>query len=122
MLRIIWIVVMCSFAIVVFTAEPADAITGIKYREDSDQLRMMYVVGVLDAWGFVSDAIRGSGLKAPEIDSVFGGMSRCVVGKMTHGQVVEIVDKWMVANPTKWPEEMAGLIWLAMREACKLPS
>jgi hypothetical protein len=111
--------VMCSVALLVLTAGEADAITGNKYREYPEHLRMMYVVGVLEGWGFVSNTIRGSKLKAPEIDSVFGDISRCAAGKMTQGQVVEIVDKWMRENPAKWHEEMPDLVWRAFSEACK---
>jgi len=86
-----------------------NAITGNDYRVLPDHPRMMYVVGVVDGWQTVSDP----GVRA--------AVPRCAANrKMSHGQLVAIVDKYLEANPAKWDGTAPDLIFVAIdRGVCK---
>jgi hypothetical protein len=112
---------MCCVALLTLTiGEAAADVSGNDYRGYADSVRMIYVVAVLDAWGFVVGGIRSSKtVKAPEIDFVFGDIVRCVERRrMLPEQVTAIVDKYMRENPVKGDEGMPGLIWSALNQAC----
>ncbi len=114
------LIVLCSLLAV--ATEKAAAITGNEFLALSENSRFTYVVGTLDGWGNVWAVMQGANVKAPTIDAMFNDITRCVVErKMTRGQTQAIVEKYLRDTPGKWHEEMAGLIWTAMRVACNLP-
>lgn len=110
------LVVCCLLAVV--ARDAVAGITGNDFQTLPEAARMYYVLGTVDSWGNVS--VESLAVKAPAVDAIYGNISRCVIGrKMTQGQVLAIVDKYMRDNPDKWHKDMTNLVWYALREACK---
>jgi hypothetical protein len=85
-------------------------ITGNTYREYSDDLKTVYVMGVIDGM------LDAPGLGAPK--KRLAWLETCVVG-MNGYQVAAIVDKALRDIPEHWHEPMNGEVLSAMATACK---
>src|SRR3989304_4019674 len=112
------ILVVLSVLLTLFSGQAA-ALSGSEYRTLSDSSKFFYVAGVLDGWGNVIGVMDGAKEKSRTVDHMFGTIIRCAAGRMPHGQVRAIVDKFVADNPAKWHLQMEGLVWEAMWEACK---
>jgi len=111
----------------VLFAVSASAKTGNEWRNLSLAARQGYVMGVLDAWRDAEDMRiaslrREKDKKSIEILSnmppVITHIVECMGGKMTYGQIIAIVDKYIENNPEQWHHSMVSLIWTATHEAC----
>jgi hypothetical protein len=85
-------------------------ITGNTYREYSDDIRAVYVMGVIDGM------LDAPGFGAPK--KKLAWLESCVVG-MNGYQVAAIVDKKLRDIPEYWNEPINGEVFSAMSTACK---
>jgi len=85
-------------------------ITGNTYRAYSDDIRAVYVMGVLDGFD-VAPAF-----SAPKKELAW--FQICSLG-MSGYQVAAIVDKYLRDIPEHWHEPMNGLVYAAMLDACQ---
>ena len=119
-----WAMVCCCFLLVLgFTTDKAPATTGSDLLGFPENVRAIYVAGVIDGWGEVGTLIRQSKDPSPElavIDRMFGDLARCAAGrKMTRAQAGAIVDKFLKDNPAKWHDPAGSLIWEAFTNVCR---
>src|SRR6266571_9474614 len=85
-------------------------ITGNTYREYSDDVKAVYVMGVIDGM------LDAPGLGAPKKKMAW--LETCIVG-MNGYQVAAIVDKAIRDTPEYWNEPINGQVFSAMWTACK---
>jgi len=85
-------------------------IKGNTYREYSDDVKAVYVMGVMD--GMVIAPV----FSAPK--KKLAWLEACSVG-MSGYQVAAIVDKYLRDNPEHWHEPTNILVYSAMLDACK---
>src|SRR6266849_3090137 len=97
------------------------ALSGTEYRRMSENVKLVYVRGILDGWSQLEVIRMSSKVESrAEDDALYGTIARCMAGRMSGEQTKAIVDKYVAEHPAQWHEEMALLVWLAMSAACKL--
>ena len=97
----------------------AFALSGNDYQKQPELARSMYVAGVIEGWQTLAVMVVERKLQAPEVDTLYFPIVRCVEKGMTRGQTLAIVDKYMTENPARWHEQMGVLVWMAMTDACR---
>lgn len=91
---------------------PQGFFTGNKYEQFSAIEKRRYVSGVIDGL-LVSPAMALTSLPRAL------NLQRCeLAAHMTDAQIQAIVDKFMANNPERWGEDMGGLVFGAMLQAC----
>ncbi|MDG0024954.1 hypothetical protein [Trinickia sp. Y13] len=86
--------------------------TGNGYRGMPDMMRRAYVMGVFDGMLF-SPMIATSDL--PRARSLGQCEERM---NMTDQQLTAIVDRYLDSNPVLWGDDMHGVVYSALSEAC----
>jgi len=85
-------------------------ITGNTYRAYSDDVKAVYVMGVMDGF-LVAPAFSAPKKKLAWLETCSSGMSGY--------QVAAIVDKYLRDVPEHWHEPMNAQVYFAMLDACK---
>ena len=92
------------------------------FRRSLDHIgRLSFVAGSTDAYNYVMGMMTADGLKDSLTYKVLDGATACT-SKMTRGQVLAIVEKFMNDNPARWHQLMVGLVFEALNEACRSQS
>jgi hypothetical protein len=104
------------------TAHTASNFTGNDWRPLAAAARGMYVLGVIDGvLEMASHERRASPTSTTEnslLARIVEKLERCAGDRMTREQAVAIVEKYVTDHPEKWHLPMAGLVLIAMGEAC----
>lgn len=99
-----------------------NTITGNKWREFSAELRLWYVIGVVDGILEATALLQAAEPRRPLGGNLFADFvartRTCLVDTMTRMQVGAIVDKYVKDHPAQWHFPMTILTVSALREAC----
>lgn len=114
-------VILAALGCILIAATPAPAHTsGNDFRHFSQNERLTYVLGVLDAWQIQGPMLSGVAPTEQAATKHFGALSKCAADKpMSGAQILAIVDKYIADNPAEWHMTTAFLVWKAMTVACK---
>jgi hypothetical protein len=87
-----------------------------QYRVLSEGERALYIVGLIDGWRHAVEVLRG--LKESDTTVKFFGRIVECTGPMTRRQALDIVDKYVQANPGEWNRSALSYAYLALDSAC----
>jgi hypothetical protein len=99
----------------------AAAASGNDYQKWDASAKLFYVIGVLEGWASIDEALKGTkSTEPPALGELQLSVVRCMSTKgMTMGQAEAIVNKYIADNPAEWHNRMAYLVLRAMLNACR---
>jgi Ssp1 endopeptidase immunity protein Rap1a len=105
--------------LLVSTAHAASNFSGNDWRPLTAEARGLYVLGVIDG---VLEMGRHERSANPTLSSLLARivekLERCAGDRMTRGQAIALVEKYVTDHPEQWQLSMADLVLIAMGEAC----
>ena len=112
--------VFVTLCVLVLTAK-SEAMTGNQWRELPLTAQQYYIIGLVDAWGQVSDVLTPKQNPPTLCEFCIAAVEKVTKcnRERTYGQLVAIVGKYMNENPSQWHRDMAFLVWVAVYEGCK---
>lgn len=115
---------LCCLLLVVCILAPslAHGVDGNAWLKLPEDVRGLYLLGVLDGWLYVQSAgevyrKRHPGATPGIIENTLGELINCHRGK-TYTQLSAIVKKYMTDHPESWRNEIANTVFVALGEPC----
>jgi hypothetical protein len=102
---------------ILFTVHAA-AVTGNEWKQLPLPAQETYVIGVVDTWNSLEKLRLTLGKGSEEASSIVTPLVNCIKEKMTYGQMIAIVQKYIGDNPAHWHYDMPSIIRVAIHEAC----
>lgn len=115
---------MLAIVIVALFASTAFGFTAGEWKNLPEQSKVFYVVGVIEAWTNLKAAVdftsQQNARNMTPAEAIFVEIVTCVNNRnMTHQQIYDAVNRYVLSRPDSYGYLMAGVVWSALSEVCK---